>query len=220
MKIQFVIINFLILAALLFVFARKMVLSIFRTHKERVERELREIKEAEELVAPPATNFVPTQSDPTSAPEVESARAALEEKLSLISEYEARECHLLHHKMVQNARDGMFAMMKKHVAVLLGQEPWRSRAEERTPLLVEEILKQIKLTPGDKTYLKHHDVLYVTLTSAIPMSKELVDRVDRATKQLLAEVNGKTSLWVLVDPTMISGIKLRIGDTEIGRAHV
>ena len=62
-------------------------------------------------------------------------------------------------------------------------------------------------------YLKRHDVLYVTLVSAFELPQELVDRVDKATKELLAQVNGKTSLWVLQDPSFIGGLRLRIGDT-------
>ncbi|MBR5246578.1 MAG: F0F1 ATP synthase subunit alpha [Clostridia bacterium] len=62
-------------------------------------------------------------------------------------------------------------------------------------------------------YLKHHDVLYVTLTSAFPLEKELVDKVDEATKKLLETVDGKTSLWVLEDSSLIGGLKFRIGDT-------
>ena len=45
------------------------------------------------------------------------------------------------------------------------------------------------------------------------MAKELVDRIDEATKKLLEAVDGKTSLWVLEDPSLIGGLKLRIGDT-------
>ena len=57
----------------------------------------------------------------------------------------------------------------------------------------------IKLTPGDMAYLRRRDVLYVTLTSAYELSPELVQKVDRATTELLESVNGKTSLWVKVD---------------------
>ncbi|MBR3767760.1 MAG: F0F1 ATP synthase subunit alpha [Clostridia bacterium] len=62
-------------------------------------------------------------------------------------------------------------------------------------------------------YLKHHDVLYVTLMSAFPLSKELVDKVDKATTALLDTVGGKTSLWVKEEPAFIGGLRLRIGDT-------
>ncbi len=79
--------------------------------------------------------------------------------------------------------------------------------------IIDAILPQIKLTPGDMAYLKHHDVLYVTLTSAYPLDKAIVKKVDEVTTAMLDEVGGKTSLWVLEDPSLIGGLKLRIGDT-------
>ena len=79
--------------------------------------------------------------------------------------------------------------------------------------MIDDILKEVKLTPGDLTYLKHHDVLYVTLSSAHKLPEEIVNKVDSFTTKMLDEVNGKTSLWVLEDPSLIGGLKLRIGDT-------
>ena len=213
MPIEYVIINFLILAALIFVFGRKMIASIFKTRRQRVRRELEEIEEAaktELICAEPET--LPEEDDEAS-PEIERAEKALEDKLSQISDYENRERHLLHYRMVQSARDGMYAQMKKQVAQLFSKEPLKSRAEGRNAYLVDRILGMIKLTSGDKTYMKHHGVLYVTLTSACPLPKELTELVDKATERLAQSVNGKTSLWVLVDPNLISGLKLRIGDT-------
>ena len=40
--------------------------------------------------------------------------------------------------------------------------------------MVRLILSRVRLTPGDIAYLKTHDVLYVTLTSAFPLPEELV----------------------------------------------
>ncbi|MBQ7094904.1 MAG: F0F1 ATP synthase subunit alpha [Clostridia bacterium] len=62
-------------------------------------------------------------------------------------------------------------------------------------------------------YLKRHDVLYVTMISAHPLDEALVKRVDEATTALLETVGGKTSLWVLQEPSFIGGLRLRIGDT-------
>ena len=47
MEIQYVIINFIILAVILFLFGRKMVKSIFKTRFERINRELDEAEEAD-----------------------------------------------------------------------------------------------------------------------------------------------------------------------------
>ena len=62
-------------------------------------------------------------------------------------------------------------------------------------------------------YLKTHDVLYVTLTSAFPLDQALVDEIGAATEKLVTSVGGKQSLWVRVDPSLQGGLRLRIGDT-------
>ncbi|MBQ3537046.1 MAG: F0F1 ATP synthase subunit alpha [Clostridia bacterium] len=49
--------------------------------------------------------------------------------------------------------------------------------------------------------------------SAHPLSEDIVKKVDEATTKLLGTVGGKTSLWVKEDPSLIGGLRLRIGDT-------
>jgi F-type H+-transporting ATPase subunit alpha len=81
------------------------------------------------------------------------------------------------------------------------------------PLFVEKILENLKLTPGDMCYLMRHDVLYVTLTSAYPLPDELVEKIGEKATEMLHAVGGKPSYWVKVDPALIGGLRLRIGDT-------
>ena len=214
MQIQYVIINFLILALILVLFARKMLSSIFKKRYQRVIEELEEIESISKLTPPEKKEFVP---DPTEAeitsPDVESATAARDERLAQIKDYENRERHILHQKMIGVSRQELLKIMKNEITQVFSKEPYYTKIRELESKMIDDILSQIKLTPGDKTYLKQHNVLYVTLTSAFPLPEELVQRVDEATTELLKTVNGKTSLWVLVDNTLIGGLKLRIGDT-------
>lgn len=215
MKFQYVIINFLILAAVVFLFARKKVRSIFKSRYDRVNDEYREIEEAEALKEPEA-KAAPTDDtagDAAESEEIAKANAALDDRLLQIKEYEDREKNFLRAKMLDGVLKELFSVMQDSVKRLFSEEPYLSKSRALEGRIVDEILSQIKLTPGDRSYLKHHDVLYVTLTSAHPLPKELTDRVDEATKELLREVNGKTSFWVLVDEKLIGGLKLRIGDT-------
>ncbi|MBO4385373.1 MAG: F0F1 ATP synthase subunit alpha [Clostridia bacterium] len=59
----------------------------------------------------------------------------------------------------------------------------------------------------------HHDVLYVTLSSAYPLADEIVDKLKKRAESLLDEVDGRPSFWVKTDPELIGGLRLRIGDT-------
>ncbi|MBR5321648.1 MAG: F0F1 ATP synthase subunit alpha [Clostridia bacterium] len=103
--------------------------------------------------------------------------------------------------------------MGANLAKICKNEPYFSAIRKEESALVDEILSQITLTPGDMAYLRRHDVLYVTLTSAYKLDEELVKKVDEATTKLLNTVNGKTSLWVREDESLIGGLRLRIGDT-------
>ena len=124
-----------------------------------------------------------------------------------------RECDEEHRTMIEKTKKGYVRILTASVAEVFSKEPYLSKIRAVEERQIDTILRMIKLTPGDLAYLKRHDVLYVTLTSAYPLSKELVDRVDKATAELLATVNGKTSLWVKEDPSFIGGLRLRIGDT-------
>ena len=221
MKIQYVIINFLLLAGLLALVGRKTLKRIFTDRRARILRQLDEA-EAIEHAAPPV------MPDPDRAAigdeRLETAGQAAREKLAQeqaatrasLAEVEAfgeRECREVHRIMIQKTKRKFFQVMKEKVAETFAKEPYRSRMRAKEAGQIDDILAHIKLTPGDMAYLRYHGVLYVTLTSTYPLDPALVKKVDDATTALLETVQGKTSLWVLVDPTLIGGVRLRIGDT-------
>ncbi len=214
MEIQYVIINFLILVGIVAVFGRKMILSIFRTRRERIENEIREAEEIEKTPLPTFEEVslsVPENNSDNSA--IIEAKKDAEHKIRQIQSFGARECHEIHRETIEKARKGLMGAMSANVAKLCKTEPYLTAIRNEEAALVDEILAQITLTPGDMAYLKRHDVLYVTLTSAYKLDEELVKKVDEATTKLLNTVNGKTSLWVREDEALIGGLRLRIGDT-------
>lgn len=213
MEIQYVIINFLILVGGIVLFCRKFILRLFRTRREKILRELDEAQQIEnsELPEPPEPTFEDELSTTPDKAEQESMQ--FNAKLERIKTFGQRECNEINRSMIEKTRKQFFEVMKEQVAVLFATEPYLSAMREKEAALIEEILGQIKLTSGDMAYLKRHDVLYVTLTSAYPLAPELVQKVDEATTKLLQEVNGKTSLWVKEDPSLMGGLRLRIGDT-------
>jgi len=213
MEFLYIIINFLILAAILFIFARKMVVRIFSSRMERVNRELDEIAEAEAAKLPQPAEFVPEEEPEELSEQIRNAQRSRDDKLMQIHDFERRRRQDMLLKELKKTRHAMFLEMREEVEKLFCEEPYRSKIREHEAVIVDEILSEIKLTPGDLSYLKHSDVLYVTLTSAFELPQELVDRVDKATTELLETVGEKTSLWVLVDPSLIGGLRLRIGDT-------
>ena len=213
MEIQYVIINFLIVVAIVFFAGKKTIKSIFSKRRNRLNDEFEEIAKAEARELPVFEGFKPEENDGELSTELTEAKRDAEAKIRRIEDFSRRECHELHKEMIEKAGVEIFENFKKEVSELFSQEPYLSGLRAHEADMVESILERVKLTPGDLTYLKHHDVLYVTLTSAHKLSDDIVKRVDDFTTKMLNEVNGKTSLWVLEDPALIGGLRLRIGDT-------
>ena len=213
MEIQYVIINFLILAVILFLVGRKTVKKLFGGRYEKINNDLDRAEEIEkmpvpELQEPSALNFTLDCSE-----EIEKAQNLVSEKIASVEAFGEREKSEIHREMIQDARKELFSVLKENAITLFTTEKYLNAIKELDRQVIDEILGRITLTPGDMAYLKHHDVLYVTLTSAYPLPEDIVDDVDRATTQMLDAVGGKTSLWVLEDPSLVGGLKLRIGDT-------
>ncbi len=213
MELHYVLINFSLLAALIFLFCRKFIIKLFKTRRENILEQLDEVEKIENENLPEFSEPVFEKQSFDSCKEILEEKAAADEKIKTIKEFGVRECNEIHRTMVDKTKRQFFKTMEKGVAEVFATEPYLSKIRAKEASKLDEILGMIKLTAGDKAYLKHHDVLYVTLTSAYPLPKELVDKVDRVTTELLDTVNGKTSLWVKEDPELIGGLMLRIGDT-------
>lgn len=213
MEIQYVIINFLILAGIIFLFCRKTIVHLFSDRREKIFRELDEAEQLEKLAEPEMPKLVFASEIKGESDAIVNEKAMAEEKISQIQRLGQRECNEVRRHMLEKTRKQCSQMVKDKVAEIFVQEPYCSKMRAKEVAIVEQILSMIKLTPGDKTYIKHSDVLYVTLTSAYELDPELVKKVDEATKKLVAETGSKTSLWVKTDAGLIGGLRLRIGDT-------
>ncbi len=220
MKLIYVVINFLILAGILIFFCRKMVIHLFVDRRNKILRDLDEARRIENSEPPKAPEFVPenlaapvndTLSEVTTA--LAQEKALTEAKIAQVETFGDRECREIYRVQIEKTKRKFFQVMKEQVVEIFSKEPYLSRIRAQEDDQLDEILSVIKLTPGDMAYLKYHDVLYVTLTSAFPLDPALVKKVDEATTKLLNEVHGKTSLWVREDPDLIGGLRLRIGDT-------
>ena len=213
MEIQYVIINFIILITILVIAGRKTVKRIFGGRLENINKELDEAEMMEKMEMPVFMSLPEEVVEEDLSEEIIKAKANVDEKIGSIKAFGEREFSEIHRGMIENARKELFSVMKENVIKLFSYEKYAAEIKALDSQVVDDILSKISLTDGDMSYLKHHDVLYVTITSAFPLAKELVDRIDEATKKLLEAVDGKTSLWVLEDPSLIGGLKLRIGDT-------
>ena len=206
MEIQYVIINFLLVVAIVVIAGRKTIKSIFSGRLERINKEFEEIEQIEKAEVPELeVPEVEAEENPLSD-EIEKAELEAQAKIKRIEAFTKRECYEIHKDAIEKAGTQILENIKRNVAELFSQEPYLGALRAHEGEMIDNILKEVKLTPGDLTYLKHHDVLYVTLSSAHKLSDEIVKKVDCFTTEMLNEVNGKTSLWVLEDPSLIGGL--------------
>ena len=218
MRLLYALINFLILAAGLWIVGRKTVLKRFAERRERIGRELDEAEALEAAADLPSPEIPEAQTEPPPEAAEEDVdlqvlRQSLEEEERQAEELHQQDLEDLQREAMGSARDQAVRALVLELGEHLTQEPQVSQIRALEPLFAERILESIRITPGDMCYLMHHDVLYVTLTSAFQLDDELVERIGRRATTLLREVGGKPSYWVKVDPDLLGGMRLRIGDT-------
>ena len=210
-EIIYRIINFLILAALIIIFGRKKIVEIFRNRREKISEAL---DEADRIEKTPMPVFDPDSVQPEKiSADYGEIEAELKQKTEAIEKSERETCLEMRRDMLSEIRSDAINKIKAKAVELLTTEPYRSMLSKRESEMAVSILKSIHLTPGDIAYLKTHDVLYVTLTSAYPMPDEVVKQIGDYTENMLREIGGKTSYWVKQDTSLIDGFCLRIGDT-------
>lgn len=211
MKILYYLINFAILIGGIILFGRKTIVSIFRSRREKIEAELNEAEAAPSAILEDDYHPEPIPDVDRSA--IEEAQAASEQKVSQIQIFGEQECRELRLEKLKKVRKAALDLFAQEVEKRFRAGNYDENEQARNEQAIENILSEISLTPGDMSYLKRHNVLYVTLTSAAPVSDEIVKKVDSVTTEMLKKVGGCTSLWVKEDPSLIGGLCLRIGDT-------
>ncbi len=217
MDFLYALINFLLLAGVVALIGRKMIASIFTTRLERINKEL------DEAEAPEDEPEEPTELETAEAEKADKEKEQIDAIIASAEAEAARITELAHSEDLRIKRDQLSALrdeeadkIAQRIADLLANEPYASRLEAKQHEFAEQILKMMHLTPGDMAYLKTHDVLYVTLTSAKPLDEDIVKLFEKRATELLDEVGGKPSYWVRVDESLIGGFRLRIGDTVYG----
>ena len=214
MEILYAVINFLILAVIVVIIGRKSIVKKFEERRNRVNSELDEAESIE--------NYVPDLSLPeikvTSASDIaeptkQEIRQKTDAELLSIAKDGENERLELRREFLFDVHNSAVDKIITNAQELLTKEPYLSSINKNEEQMVDAILSKIALLPGDIAYLKTHDILYVTLTSAFKLNESLVNKIQSATQKLLDEIGGKQSFWVKEDPSLIGGLKLRIGDT-------
>ncbi len=208
-EIVYYIINFAILVGIIVLFGRKTIVSIFKDRRNKINDALDEaekpVETQENLLLEENDDIQPEKKDIF----VEEEQA----KIETLKKYTETECRELRLSKLLSEQNALLANIREQIKLKYSTAAIEETDEEYNKKLMDEILSKITLTPGDMAYLKHHRVLYVTLTSAAPLPESLVNQAEEAAKKLLESVKGKISFWVREDPELIGGFIFRIGDT-------
>lgn len=219
MQVLYAFINLLILGAIIFIIGRKSIIRMFRSRREEI---LSDLDEAERLEK--ELEAAPEAKEPAETDESGDDRSYYDDKLRAFEAAAAEKRDKLIAESAERVsiarREAFFVAREKAVKRLcsdlkesLSSQDAVAALRKREPEIVESILERAELTPGDMCYLLHHDVLYVTLTSAFKLDEATVKRFEDQADKMLAAVGGKPSFWVKTDPELIGGLRLRVGDT-------
>ena len=210
MIIIYYLLNFAILVGLIVLVGRKRIVSMFRDRRLRIEAEL---DEAELPLPDPAEPVLSASEAADYSADIREARQATADRIEKLKLYTEMECGELALSKINRQRRELLALFSRQVAVQYQSESYLLQEQRCLADILEKILSSIHLTPGDMAYLKAHDVLYVSLFSARPLPDALVAKARAAAERLMEPVGGMISLWVREDPSLIGGLRMRIGDT-------
>ena len=217
MDFLYALINFLILAGLVYLLLGKSIRKTFSDRRAKISAELDRAETLErsfaEAPAEPEPETLPDEPDSEADERIAAIRGRAESKKAAVLAEDERMRGEARFEALYGARKRAVSELCSRLEDYLLQEPHVSRIRKNEESIALSILGKLRLTPGDMCYLMRHDVLYVTLTSAFPLPEELTSRIGKRAEELLSEVGGKPSYWVRTDPELIGGLRLRIGDT-------
>ena len=214
MEILYAVINFLILAVIVVIIGRKSIVKKFESRRNRINEELDEAEKIENYVPDVSTPEISVKSaDDIARPDIQEIIKNSELERQNIAKDGENERLELRREFLFDVHNKTVDKIINDAKQLFQKEPYSSMLREKEAKLVDAILAKITLLPGDIAYLKTHDILYVTLTSTFKLHDDLIEKIRSATQKLLDEIGGKQSFWIKEDPSLIGGLKLRIGDT-------
>ena len=124
MEIQYVIINFLILVAVLVLVGRKTVKRIFGDRYEKINKDLDRAEEIEKMSLPVFEVPEECAADIDCSEETAKAEALVAEKMASIKSFGEREKSEIHRGMIEDARKELFSVMKENVINLFSYEKY------------------------------------------------------------------------------------------------
>ena len=228
-NIVYGLINFAILAVALYFIGRKLVVKGYRDHREKVERTL---ARADETVVE-AKNLLDAIPDAKAAGEracgeiLTAAKAAAEENSRLSREKLAAEEERLaaeNDKTLRFARadlrrelgDEAAAGIGEAAAALLTQEIYAPQRAALCERQIDAFAADYRPYPGELECFADEGRARIAVRFAEKTDEAAAKRIERAVAAAVEKSLGRalpTEMTVSVDPALIGGVKIEIGDT-------
>ena len=228
-NIVYGLINFAILAVALYFIGRKLVVKGYRDHREKVERTL---ARADETVVE-AKNLLDAIPDAMAAGEracgeiLTAAKAAAEENSRLSREKLAAEEERLaaeNDKTLRLARadlrrelgDEAAAGIGEAAAALLTQEIYAPQRAALCERQIDAFAADYRPCPGELECFADEGRARIAVRFAEKTDEAAAKRIERAVAAAVEKYLGRalpTEMTVSVDPALIGGVKIEIGDT-------
>ena len=228
-NIVYGLINFAILAVALYFIGRKLVAKGYRDHREKVERTL---ARADEAVVE-AKNLLDAIPDAKAAGEracgeiLTAAKAAAEENSRLAREKLAAEEERLaaeNDKTLRLARadlrrelgDEAAAGIGEAAAALLTQESYAPQRAALCERQIDAFAADYRPYPGELECFADEGRARIAVRFAEKTDEAAAKRIERAVAAAVEKSLGRalpTEMTVSVDPALIGGVKIEIGDT-------
>ena len=228
-NIVYGLINFAILAVALYFIGRKLVVKGYRDHREKVERTL---ARADETVVE-AKNLLDAIPDAMAAGEracgeiLTAAKAAAEENSRLAREKLAAEEERLaaeNDKTLRLARadlrrelgDEAAAGIGEAAAALLTQEIYAPQRAALCERQIDAFAAAYRPCPGELECFADEGRARIAVRFAEKTDEAAAKRIERAVAAAVEKYLGRalpTEMTVSVDPALIGGVKIEIGDT-------
>ena len=221
-------INFAILAAVLFFFGRKIVLGKYNSHRDTIQSDLK--KSADSLENVKTLNAQREAAAAAGAEEcagilADAGKLAEDNSRKSEQEDEASAAHLrskaqkeLGHEAIRLRRE-----LKEQAAddiagaagALIGKDENVAARERLAAQFVTWFCDQLQISRGDAVSFRDAQSVSLTVRAAAEPAEETVEKIRCVAEEALKKANVETPLQtkVLVDEKLLAGLSVQLGDT-------
>lgn len=222
-QICYYLINFIILFGGLGFICRKMIKNLFNGRKEKIKSSLQEAKNGEELLKNADSTAIKNQEEAkkmcdeiVAESNKKSAERAAEMQKHFNATLEQKKDN--EQKEYKNYRITMLETVRNNIIDKVCEKLISdkiSMPDGYDKQCAQMIVSSLSPTAGIQSFLSSRDALTVTITSARELDGEIIDALKNGVLNTYGKVIGdkKCEFTIKIDDSLISGIRVRVGDT-------